>query len=68
MADFIHKMRIAAKELRESYNNIKIIQHLNWCKKEDINPLLNEAHQLVSIFTASIKTAQNKSKINNHQS
>jgi four helix bundle protein len=71
-ADFIHKMKIAAKELRETYNNFQIVKRLEWIKVETINKAINENNQLISIFTASVLSAQlktnQKSKINNHQS
>ena len=33
--DFIHKMKICLKELRESYNNLRICSKANFCKAED---------------------------------
>ena len=57
--DFIHKMGVCLKELRESFVCLKIIE------KENLNTDLNnlsiaktEANELISIFVASIKTAK----------
>jgi four helix bundle protein len=56
--DFIHKMKVAAKELRETFNCLKIINKLNWYKGDDLNQVLDENNQLISIFVKSIETAQ----------
>lgn len=53
--DFIHKMRLALKELRESLVCIKIMLRCDLIAKDE---LLNEADQLVAIFVASIRTAE----------
>ncbi len=57
--DFIHKQRIALKELRESYVSLKIINMTNICaKQEKLNKSLDECNQLISIFVASIRSAE----------
>ena len=56
-ADFIHKMRICLKELRETHISLKIIQRQLWVEKSVLLDLLDEANQLVAIFVASIKRA-----------
>jgi four helix bundle protein len=56
--DFIHKMKVALKELRETYNCLRIIQRKKWYSDEKLNNLLNENNQLISIFFKSIETAQ----------
>ena len=61
--DFIHKMGICLKELRETFVCIKIIEKAKLFK--DINALLiakNEANELISIFVASIKTTKANQK------
>ena len=53
--DFIHKNTIVLKELRESQNNLKIIQKAELCNdKEKLNRILDESHQLISIFSATL--------------
>ena len=61
-ADFIHKMKIALKELRETRVWLRIIEHKPLTKMlERLTPVLAECSELVLIFAASIKTAhQNK--------
>lgn len=56
--DFIHKMKISAKELRETYNCIRLIRKRNWYAEEKILKLLDENNQLISIFVKSIETAK----------
>lgn len=57
--DFIHKMKLGLKELRESQINMRIIE-----KREMLNnavvpsSILTECTQLVAIFSASIETAK----------
>jgi four helix bundle protein len=58
--DFVHKMGICLKELRETFVCIKIIEKAKLTS--DINSLTiakNEANELISIFVASIKTSKN---------
>jgi len=63
--DFIHKMKICLKELRETYNNLRILKKIQICSGEDlIEKLVNECNELISIFVSSIHTAsksENKS-------
>ena len=57
--DFIHKMKICLKELRETKVWLKIIVRAELIKPESkLSSLLEESDQLISIFFASIKTAR----------
>jgi four helix bundle protein len=58
--DFIHKMKIALNELRESLVWLKIIERKPLCKPELLADILQECNELVSIFVASVKTAEEK--------
>ncbi|MBW2706583.1 MAG: four helix bundle protein [Deltaproteobacteria bacterium] len=59
--DFIHKMRICLKELRESKRWLKLIQRVPLLKSpEEVNFLLQETEELIKIFVTSIKTAEKK--------
>jgi four helix bundle protein len=62
--DFIHKLKICLKELRESRVWLLIIQRKPLIKPpQRLDPLLRECHELISIFVTSIATAQkNKPK------
>ena len=61
-ADFIHKMKIALKELRETYINLKIIYKKQYLSSKDIKIIAQENNELISIFIASINTANKKGK------
>jgi four helix bundle protein len=59
--DFIHKMKIALKELRETIRWIKLAQRSQLIEKPDLaDPLRDEADQLIRIFAKSISTAEDK--------
>ncbi|MBS1734559.1 MAG: four helix bundle protein [Bacteroidetes bacterium] len=60
--DFIHKMKIAAKELRETYNCLRIVKKVCYCDDNDIAAVLDENNQLIAIFVKSIETTRNNSK------
>ena len=56
--DFIHKLRICFKELRESRRWLKLIQRADLIDKPELlGSLINEADELVRIFARSIQTA-----------
>ena len=55
--DFIHKNKIVNKELRETYINLKIIKRSNMVADKIIDIALNEANELVAIFTTTINTS-----------
>ena len=61
--DFIHKLRISLKELRETHRWLKLIQRVPLIKKPELlNDILEETEELIKIFVASIKTAEKKRK------
>ncbi|MCC5905842.1 MAG: four helix bundle protein [Balneolaceae bacterium] len=59
--DFIHKMSLVLKELRESYVNLIIIKRTGCHKNEAIvSDAIKECNELISIFVSSIQTVKNK--------
>ena len=54
--DFIHKLGVLLKELRESLNCMKILSRINYIGVND--PTLKECDELISIFVKSIETAK----------
>ena len=56
---FIHKMKVALKELRETYNCLRIIKKKNWYTADPLAVIIDENNQLISIFVKSIETARN---------
>ncbi len=62
-ADFIHKIKICLKELRETKVLLMIIKSGNLCKTFAAGKdLTDETDQLISIFVASVKTARRNQK------
>lgn len=56
--DFIHKIKIVLKELRETNICLKIIKFKPLISEQnELNSALNECNELISIFVTSIKTA-----------
>jgi len=63
--DFIYRIRICLKESKETHYWIKLIIESNPSLKPRLNNLLDEALQLVKIFSASVsKSLKNKDKNN----
>ena len=59
--DFIHKLRVCYKELRESRRWMRLIQRASLVTKPPLlDPLIAEAEELIRIFAASIRTAEKK--------
>jgi len=60
-ADFIHKMKVVLKEIRESRVNLKIIKRKPVVINDKVDKAFNDANELMAIFLKSIETAkQNK--------
>ncbi len=60
--DFIHKVKIILKELRETRISLKIISKANLYQKDLVflENAKKECDELISIFVSSSKTAQQK--------
>ena len=56
--DFIHKMKIALKELRETLVWLKIIERKPLCEPAKMPDIVKECDELIAIFVKSIKTAE----------
>ena len=55
--DFIHKMKVLLKELRESRICLRIIDEKPIIRHEKVVTALKECNELVGIFTKSVGTA-----------
>ena len=55
--DFVHKMKICLKELRETLICLKLIDRRGWFGEGKLSGLIKENNELISIFVASAKTA-----------
>lgn len=61
--DFVHKMSICLKELRETRRWIRLINRIPTIKLPfNVESLLNETEELIMIFAASIKTVRMSKK------
>ncbi len=60
--DFIHKMKICLKELRESQICMKIIAKKAYLDDKKLETAIIENGELIAIFTSSIKTAMLNNK------
>jgi four helix bundle protein len=59
--DFIHKMKICLKELRETRVWLLMIEKVDIIKqKSKLESLINENNELISIFVKSVNTARQK--------
>ena len=55
--DFIHKLRVCLKELKETRRWLRLIQRANFLPEKNIAPVLTETEELIKIFFTSIRTA-----------
>ncbi len=63
--DFVHKMKIALKELRETRISLRIIDHKTYLEgNARLMISLKESNELISIFVKSIATARENMKAN----
>ena len=60
--DFIHKLKICLKELRESYRWLLLVQRAPLMRPRLVDPLAKETDELIRIFVSSIQTAKQKKR------
>jgi len=59
MDDFIHKMKVCLKELRETRRWARLIAHKQWLRTDQhLAFLVEEVEELIRIFKASVQTAE----------
>lgn len=58
--DFIHKMQVILKELRETKVCFLIIKKKKYIDNNELLPVLKENNELLAIFAKSVKTAKSK--------
>ncbi len=59
--DFVHKLGICVKELRETRVWLKLIDELKLCPGDALSLLPEECDELLAITASSIKTARQNS-------
>lgn len=60
LADFIHKLGIANKEVREALYWLQLTQEAALVVDAELDALVREADELVAILTSSIKTSKQR--------
>ncbi|MGA9059398.1 MAG: four helix bundle protein [Terriglobia bacterium] len=63
--DFVHKLQIALKELRESNYWLRLLVKSGKISAERMADLLGESNQLCAILSKSVATAKGKAKKEN---
>lgn len=59
-ADFVHKLRVCAKELREARRWLRLVERAELVARPQLlAEILGESDELIRIFAASIRTAVN---------
>ena len=60
--DFIHKLKVCLKELREARRWLRLVSRLKKMNRDPrLVPCLAEAEELIRIFVASVRTAERRS-------
>ena len=63
-ADFVHKLKIALKELNETSVWLRMVGRSELVKRERLVELIDENQQLCRILNASVKTVKHNSSDN----
>jgi len=58
--DFVHKLKLCLKELRESYRWLLLVQRVPLLAPGLVDALVKETDQLIRIFVRSIQTARKR--------
>ena len=56
--DFVHKLRICLKELKESRRWLRLLQKAGLVPERKMAAILGETEELIKIFFASVRTAE----------
>lgn len=56
--DFIHKLKVSIKELKETRIWLKISMRKNYSERVPVEPVLEECQELIRILGKSISTAE----------
>ena len=61
-ADFVHKMQITLKELRETEYWLELIANVGLLPRPELEPLLREADELIRVFVRSVVTSKSSAR------
>jgi four helix bundle protein len=56
--DFVHKLRLRLKQLKETRRWSHLIQRAGWLPESKTAPILGETEELIKIFFNSVRTAE----------
>ena len=59
-ADFVHKLKVCLKELRETKRWLRLVVRVPMLVARSVDPVLQETIELIRIFVASIRTAEKR--------
>ena len=59
--DFVHKLKVAMKELSETRMWLRLIGEADYVEKSKLDDLIGESRELSRILSASVITAKKKS-------
>jgi len=60
--DFLHKLRICLKELRETWRWLRLIARLRLTEADELRSSLIEVEELIRIFAASVRTTEKNAR------
>jgi len=60
--DFVHKLRICLKELKETRRWLRLLQKAGLVPEEKMGAILGETEELIKIFFTSVRTAEKNSE------
>ena len=60
--DFVHKLRVCLKELRETLTWLKFARRGGLCDADGFAPLAAECDELLAILSTCVKTATSKTR------
>jgi four helix bundle protein len=60
--DFVHKLRICLKELKESRRWLRLLQKASLVPEKKMGAILGETEELIKIFFTSVRTAEKTSE------
>lgn len=67
LADFIHKVSVAAKELREAQYWLHLLREAEVIQQQSLAGVIREVDELIAILTASIRTSKERYSTVNSQ-
>src|SRR4051812_11754674 len=60
--DFLHKLRICLKELRETWRWLRLVGRLELSQGDQLRAALTEIEELIRIFAASVRTTEKNAR------